>query len=132
MLNCAPQPYDFDVYQPRKPGISDYYRCVEAHFEDLEAVWDDRYARKYGFWRPYVMDVICRYLNCGDLHFGFVPAGNALGVPELNVKIAVMNIYCRFPVSEGIFVRPVPRSKCPWGAIKNGWWNSVNGLVKKC
>ncbi len=51
---------------------SGYYRCVEAHFEDLEAVWDDRYARKYGFWRPYVMDVIYRYLNCGDLHFGFV------------------------------------------------------------
>ena len=71
MLNCEPQPYDFGVYQPRKPGTSGYYRCVEAHFEDLETVWDDRYARKYGFWRPYVMDVIFRYLNCGDLHFGF-------------------------------------------------------------
>ena len=71
MLNCAPQPYDFGVYQPRKPGTSGYYRCVEAHFEDLETVWDDRYARKYGFWLPYVMDVIFRYLNCGDLHFGF-------------------------------------------------------------
>ncbi len=71
MFNCAPQHYDFGVYQPRKPGTSGYYRCVGAHFEDLEAVWDDRYARKYGFWRPYVMDVIYRYLNCGDLHFGF-------------------------------------------------------------
>jgi len=49
-------------------ATSGYYRCVEAHFEDLEAGWDDRYARKYGFWRPYVMDVIYRYLNCGDLH----------------------------------------------------------------
>ena len=71
MLNCAPQPYDFSVYQPRKPRTSGYYRCVEAHFEDLAAVWDDRYVRKYGFWRPYVMEVIYRYLNCGDYHFGF-------------------------------------------------------------
>ncbi len=71
MLNCAPQPYDFGVYQPRKPRTSGYYRCVEAHFEDLAAVWDDLYVHKYGFWRPYVMEVIYRYLNCGDYHFGF-------------------------------------------------------------
>jgi len=71
MLNCAPQPYDFGVYQPRKPRTSGYYRCVEAHFEDLAAAWDDLYVHKYGFWRPYVMEVIYRYLNCGDYHFGF-------------------------------------------------------------
>ena len=61
MLNCAPQPYEFDVYQPRKPRTIGYYRRVEAHFEDLAAVWDDRYAGQYGFWRPYVMEVIYRY-----------------------------------------------------------------------
>jgi hypothetical protein len=33
--------------------------------------WDDRYERRYGYWRPYIMDVIYRYLDCGDLHFGF-------------------------------------------------------------
>ncbi len=52
-----------------KPGY--YYRCVEDHFEQLEAVWDERYLRRFGFWRPYVTDVIQRYLDCGDLHFGF-------------------------------------------------------------
>ena len=26
---------------------------------------------KYGFWHPYVMNVIYRYLDCGDRHFGF-------------------------------------------------------------
>ena len=25
----------------------------------------------YGYWRPYIMDVIYRYLDCGDRHFGF-------------------------------------------------------------
>jgi len=71
MLNQCPAGIDFDVYQPRNPKASAYYRCVEDHFEQLEAVWDERYQRSFGFWRPYVADVIHRYLDCGDLHFGF-------------------------------------------------------------
>ena len=27
--------------------------------------------RQYGFWRPYVQQVIYRYLDCGDIHNGF-------------------------------------------------------------
>ena len=60
-----------DTYHPRNPRASDYFRCTEAHFEELEAVWDDRYVHRFGFWRPYVMEVIHRYLDCGDLHCGF-------------------------------------------------------------
>ncbi len=60
-----------DVYQPRNPRASDYFKCTQAHFEQLEMLWDDRYQQRYGFWRPYVMDVINRYLDCGDLHCGF-------------------------------------------------------------
>lgn len=60
-----------DVYKTREPGKSKYYRLVEAHYEELERVWEERYQPKYGFWRPYVMDVIYRYLDCGDPHFGF-------------------------------------------------------------
>ena len=71
MLNACSTEIDFDVYQPRNPKASAYYRCVEDHFEQLEAVWDERYQRRFGFWRPYVTDVIQRYLDCGDLHFGF-------------------------------------------------------------
>ena len=71
MLNACPTEIDFDVYQPRNPKASAYYRCVEDHFEQLETVWDERYQRRFGFWRSYVTDVIRRYLDCGDLHFGF-------------------------------------------------------------
>ncbi len=60
-----------NVYKPRNPKASDYYRCIEDHFEELAGVWDDQYERQYGFWRPYVMDVILKYLDCGDLHCGF-------------------------------------------------------------
>jgi hypothetical protein len=53
---------------------------VEDQFEQLETVWlparraykslqlgeDERYQRRFGFWRPYVMDVIRRYLASGS------------------------------------------------------------------
>ncbi len=71
MLNACPTTIDFDVYQPRNPKASAYYRCVEDHFEQLETIWDERYQSRFGFWRPYVTDVIHRYLDCGHLHFGF-------------------------------------------------------------
>jgi len=34
-------------------------------------MWDDMYKSRYGYWRTYVMTVIYKYLDCGDLHFGF-------------------------------------------------------------
>jgi hypothetical protein len=71
VLNIAPQHFDVVIYQPRNPQASSYFRCVQDHFEQLEMHWQDRYAPRYGFWRPYVTDVIYRYLECGDLHFGF-------------------------------------------------------------
>ena len=61
---------NFHIYQPRNPKASAYYKCVENHFEELEQIWDV-YKSRYGFWRTYVMAVIYKYLDCGDLHFGF-------------------------------------------------------------
>ena len=58
-------------YQPRKSQNSQYYRCVENHFEELEQVYDEVFPKKYGFLRPYVKKVIYRYLDCGILHNGF-------------------------------------------------------------
>ena len=59
------------IYKPRKPKETAFYNCVENHFEELESVWDDLYAPRYGFWRPYITDVIYRWLDCGDLRCGF-------------------------------------------------------------
>ncbi len=59
------------VYHPRKPQESQYYQCVEDNFEHLEQVYDDEFAKKYGFFRPYIKQVIYRYLDCGILHNGF-------------------------------------------------------------
>ncbi len=71
MLDACCSAIERTDYNARKPKASAYYRCVEDHFEQLETVWDDRYQSRFGFWRPYVTDVIRRYLDCGDLHFGF-------------------------------------------------------------
>ena len=57
------EPLFTDSYRPRSSQASDYHRCTQDRFERLEMVWDDRYERRYGFWRPYVMDVIRRYLE---------------------------------------------------------------------
>jgi hypothetical protein len=66
--NASPQP---KPYRPRKPQTTAFYQCVEDHFESLEQVYDERFARQYGFFRPYVRNVIYRFLDCGVLHNGF-------------------------------------------------------------
>ncbi len=38
---------------------------------DLEQVYDEEFAKKYGYFRPYIKQVIYRYLDCGILHNGF-------------------------------------------------------------
>ncbi|HHJ10907.1 MAG TPA: transposase, partial [Bacteroidetes bacterium] len=59
------------IYRPRKPQDSQYYRCIEDHFQEFERIYDDRFPKKYGFLRPYVKQIIYRYLDCGILHNGF-------------------------------------------------------------
>lgn len=71
MLNQTRKNVDLNVYRPRNPQGSGYFQCVQDNFEALQNVWDDRFASRCGYWRPYVVDVIYRYLECGDLHFGF-------------------------------------------------------------
>jgi hypothetical protein len=48
------------VYHPRNPQLSDYYRCVEDYFETFVQIYDEHFSRQYGFWRPYVEQVIYR------------------------------------------------------------------------
>jgi hypothetical protein len=58
-------------YRSRRPQDSDYYRCAEDYFETFVQIYDEHFSRQYGFWRPYVQQVIYRYLDCGDIHNGF-------------------------------------------------------------
>jgi hypothetical protein len=42
------------LYRPRNPRASDLWRLMEAHFETFRRVYEQRFAAKYGFWRPLV------------------------------------------------------------------------------
>jgi hypothetical protein len=59
------------VYRPRNPQASDYYRCVQDHFEAFRQVYEERFEWHYGFFRSYIQKVIYRYLDCWILHNGF-------------------------------------------------------------
>jgi hypothetical protein len=59
------------LYRPRRPQNSSYYHCIEDHFETFERVYEERFERAYGFYRPYLRSVIYRYLDCGGLRNGF-------------------------------------------------------------
>jgi hypothetical protein len=61
----------YPIYRPRKPHLSPFYQCVQDHYETLEMLWPERFEKRYGFWRPYLKEVMVRYLACGDFHEGF-------------------------------------------------------------
>ncbi len=59
------------VYRPRQPRQSPLYRTIERYLPEFERTYDERYAKRYGPWRPIIGEVVRRFLRCGDLHFGF-------------------------------------------------------------
>ena len=66
-MECHPQ----GVYRPRNAQDTPLYHLVEDHFDELERVWDERYEREHGFWRPVTRRVVEQFLDCGDLRCGF-------------------------------------------------------------
>ena len=59
------------VYRPRRPQASPLFRLVSDHLHRLQTVYDDRFAREYGPWRPVVAQVADKFLACGVLEHGF-------------------------------------------------------------
>ena len=59
------------VYKPRRPQASPLSRLVSDHLHRLQTVYDDRFAREYGPWRPVVAQVADKFLACGVLEHGF-------------------------------------------------------------
>ncbi len=59
------------VYKPRRPQASPLYRLIEDHFQEFTVVYDERFTRRWGYWRPVVAQVVERYSACGILKHGF-------------------------------------------------------------
>jgi hypothetical protein len=59
------------LYRPRDPQASNLWRLLDQHFETFQQVYDERFAARYGFWRPVVERSVTAFLKCGDLQQGF-------------------------------------------------------------
>ncbi len=59
------------VYKPRRPQASPLFRLVSDHLHRLQTVYDERFAREYGPWRPVVAQVADKFLACGVIDHGF-------------------------------------------------------------
>jgi hypothetical protein len=59
------------LYRPRRPQASPLYRLLEGHFDAFCTVYDERFSRRWGYWRPVVAEVVEKFLACGILTRGF-------------------------------------------------------------
>lgn len=60
-----------DKYRPKQPKSTPLYRLLDTHYEEFRNVYDERFSKRYGFWRPIIDEVVGKYLQCGDPHYGF-------------------------------------------------------------
>ncbi len=42
------------IFRPRRPRASPLHRLLDGHFQEFERVYDERYQKRYGFWRPVI------------------------------------------------------------------------------
>ncbi len=62
------------TYRPRGPRASPLHRLLDGYFWQFEQVYDERYQKRYGFWRPVIARTVEKFLACGDLREGFARA----------------------------------------------------------
>ncbi|MGA1825087.1 MAG: transposase zinc-binding domain-containing protein, partial [bacterium] len=59
------------VYHPRNPEQSPLWQILNTYYESFEAHYEQKFVKKYGFWRSVIKEVVEEYLRCGDLKEGF-------------------------------------------------------------
>lgn len=59
------------AYRPRNPRATSLYQLVDNHYETVKGLWEDRFERRYGFWRGFYDVAIEKYLDCGLFESGF-------------------------------------------------------------
>jgi hypothetical protein len=58
-------------YRTRNPRATPLYRLVEGYFDEVRGQWEERFERRYGYWRGLVDEQVLRYLDCGLFENGF-------------------------------------------------------------
>jgi hypothetical protein len=59
------------VYRPRDPRKTALWGLLDTLYERVKGEWEERFERRYGFWRGLTDEVVARYLDCGDWNSGF-------------------------------------------------------------
>ena len=59
------------LYRPRNARASPLYQLFETYYDEVKAVWEERFETKFGFWRGFVDTAVARYLDCGVAEGGF-------------------------------------------------------------
>jgi len=59
------------LYRPRNPRATPLFRLVEAHYENVKALWEDRFEKTHRRWRGFTDTAVARYLDCASPECGF-------------------------------------------------------------
>ena len=59
------------VYRPRQVRNTSLYQLLESYYDDVKAMWEECFEKKYGRWRGFIDHVVWRYLDCGVEEAGF-------------------------------------------------------------
>ena len=59
------------LYRPRNPRATPLYRLFDSLYDEVRGQWEERFERRYGFWRDFVDEHVRRYLDCGLYENGF-------------------------------------------------------------
>jgi hypothetical protein len=59
------------VYRPRRPENTPLYQLLQSLYDRVKGCWEERFERRYGFWRGLLDGVVARYLDCGIFERGF-------------------------------------------------------------
>ena len=60
-----------DEYRPRHLKSTSLFRLLDSHYKEFRNVYDERFSKRYGFWRPVTDEVVGKYKQCGNPYFGF-------------------------------------------------------------
>lgn len=50
------------------------YQLLDTYYERLKGSWEERFERRYGFWRGFYDTAVMKYLDCGLFEPGFARA----------------------------------------------------------
>lgn len=63
------------LYRPRRPRESPLYALVDECYDEVKGSWEERFERRYGFWRGTIEDAGFAFLDCGIYDNGFARVG---------------------------------------------------------